>query len=436
MENNIFLLSSAFSKVKFTKNLKLNKFIKSNFLPNEPSQEKIYLKKPRKSSCASSIQILMKDDFQIVEKKNRSKNNSIDNFPGVPKIKSSKKINNFSSYNTILPKINIESKRKSKPIILKPKTNISNIENNNNLEELGHKKIIKKFSYYSLDGKNIYGETKTNQDSYLILTQLNNLLNFNVFAVFDGHGPNGHLVSQYLEKYFIDFFKTNREIKKCKNYSDLFGLFLHSNFIFIKTSISNAENELKNSEIDCQYSGSTCNMIIQIYNKIICANVGDSRSVLFSSSIRSEYINLSIDHKPNLQKEMERIKKYGGVVEKCIYDGVSEGPYRVWKDSNQEYPGLAVSRSIGDLEASKLGVLPEADCFLRSLNSNCKFIVIASDGIWEYLDNKDVCDFVYKGYKKGEDPKNVCRQLVEKSVSEWVSYGSSVDDITAIIIYF
>ena len=69
-----------------------------------------------------------------------------------------------------------------------------------------------------------------------------------------------------------------------------------------------------------------------------------------------EVIQLSRDHKPNLESEKKRIEIFGGKVEKYIERGHKIGPYRVWK-KNDNYPGLAMSRSIGDLVASSLGVI-------------------------------------------------------------------------------
>ena len=188
-----------------------------------------------------------------------------------------------------------------------------NNNNNGNKKNSFEKRIIKNYFALSQTGKTSDGLIKTNQDSYLVLTKINNFSNFNVFAVFDGHGPEGHLVSQFLVKYFTDFFNNNQEIKKCSREIEVFNLFLHANYKVLHHAILLSEEKLKEQKnINSEYSGSTCCMLIQVSQKLICANVGDSRAILISEMIKEDIINLSNDHKPNFKKELERIKKYGG----------------------------------------------------------------------------------------------------------------------------
>ena len=352
--------------------------------------------------------------------------------------------------NTILPKIRLnnlaiiknnniglENGMKKKTISYLNDNDMNKNNKNYTYKNTFEKKIIKNFYALSQAGKNNYGVTKVNQDSYLVLTKINNLFNFNVFAIFDGHGVNGHIVSQFLVQYFTDFFKNNSEIKKCKTELEIFNLLLHLNYQLIRDAITASEEKLKEQKnFNIEFSGSTCCMLIQAYQKIICVNIGDSRAILFSIMIKEEITNLSFDHKPNLKKELERIKKYGGVVEKCLYeDGVTYGPFRVWNSSKQEYPGLAVSRSIGDSEATKLGVLAEPDFNLKTLKNHMKFIVIASDGIWEYLNNKNVCEIIKPFYLTG-DAKGAAEELINQSREKWAKKGDSADDTSVIVIFF
>lgn len=82
--------------------------------------------------------------------------------------------------------------------------------------------------------------------------------------------------------------------------------------------------------------------------------------------------------------------EHGGRID-CFRDemdpDVEIGPMRVWLP-NQEIPGLAMSRSLGDGVAHSVGVssVPEVTEFLTGPND--KFAVVASDGLWEFMSNE------------------------------------------------
>lgn len=107
------------------------------------------------------------------------------------------------------------------------------------------------------------------------------------------------------------------------------------------------------------FSGST---IISCYlqqNKLFCANVGDSRAIVGRQrSSKWEALPLSTDHKPSLEKEADRIRKMKGRVEPYRDElGEPIGPLRVWIQ-HDNVPGLAMTRSFGDLVGASVGVSP------------------------------------------------------------------------------
>jgi serine/threonine protein phosphatase PrpC len=70
--------------------------------------------------------------------------------------------------------------------------------------------------------------------------------------------------------------------------------------------------------------------------------------------------------------------------------GMFYGPKRVWLKT-QQVPGLAMTRSIGDMAATSVGVTAEPEIKVYpNLSPADKFIVIASDGIWDRLSNEEV----------------------------------------------
>ena len=292
---------------------------------------------------------------------------------------------------------------------------------------------VKNVGSQSQAGKGEDGFTKVNQDSFLVLQNEYNLKDFNIFSVMDGHGVNGHLVSRFVTKYFTSFFKNNKKMNSSNDDENAVYYRLKKNeYDILKRAFRHAERDIgKNSDIDANFSGTTCVMVFQVGEKIICANVGDSRAIIVKGN---KVIPLSIDQKPDDPEESKRIIENGGEISQFEEDGEKSGPFRVWK-KGEVYPGIAMSRSIGDLIASTLGVIPEPKFIEDTIDKDTKFIVVASDGVWEFLDNNAVKDIVMPYYEKN-DPNGACKELIKKSTEWWNQEDIVVDDITVVVVFF
>ena len=292
---------------------------------------------------------------------------------------------------------------------------------------------VKNVASQSQAGKGEDGFTKVNQDSFLVLQNEYNLKDFNIFAVMDGHGVNGHLVSRFVTKYFTSFFKKNKKMNSsCADENQIFYRLKKNDHDIVKKAFRHAERDIeKNGEIDANFSGTTCVMVFQVGNRILCGNVGDSRAIMVKGN---KVIPLSIDQKPDDPEESKRIKENGGQIAQYEEDGEKSGPFRVWQ-KGEVYPGIAMSRSIGDFIATKLGVIPEPKFIDEKIDKDTKFIVIASDGIWEFLDNDTVKNMVMPFYEKN-DPNGACKELIKKATEFWNQEDIVVDDITVVIVFF
>ena len=105
-------------------------------------------------------------------------------------------------------------------------------------------------------------------------------------------------------------------------------------------------------------------------------------------------------------------------------------PPRVWSPIG-EYPGTAFTRSLGDAIAEELGVFAEPEMLTRELTQDDKIIVLASDGVFEFLTNQSVIDMC----AKFSDPLEACRAVVAESYELWLQYELRTDDITMICIF-
>ena len=319
--------------------------------------------------------------------------------------------------------------------------NISSIKNNTE-QTIKEKKTVnalkegrvKNVGSYSQAGKSEEGFTKVNQDSFLVLQSEYNLKDFNIFCVMDGHGINGHLVSRYLMKYINLFFKNNKKMNASnQNEDSIYQRLKKSDYHILRRLFRHAERDLhKKSKIDANFSGTTCVMVAQIGDRFICANIGDSRAIMIKTG--NEIVPLSIDQKPDDPEESKRIVQNGGEISQYEEDGEKSGPYRIWK-KGEAYPGIAMSRSVGDFIATSLGVVPEAKFIEEKIDQDCKFIVVASDGIWEFLDNKRVGEIVMP-YYKNDDPDGACKALIKEATEWWNKEDIIVDDITVVVVFF
>ena len=138
-------------------------------------------------------------------------------------------------------------------------------------------------------------------------------------------------------------------------------------------------------------------------------------------------------------EEYKRIINSGGTVSRMINlekNNEEVGPYRVWGKTQANGPGLAMSRSIGDGMAKKLGVHGEPDVYEYNLNENDKFIICASDGVWEYLSNEEVMNIVKESYINGDKAEEACDLLVKSATNSWKNENATtIDDISCAILF-
>lgn len=187
--------------------------------------------------------------------------------------------------------------------------------------------------------------------------------------------------------------------------------------------------------INLNYSGTTVISVLIRSKYCICANVGDSRAIIGRLNKNWHPIALSNDHKPNMPGEKERIENNGGRVEPFKEEnGDFVGPDRVWL-KNEQLPGLAMSRSIGDLVAAQVGVSFEPEIIVHEMSSEDKFLVLASDGIWEFIDNDECVRIVSVFFENGNIEGAAC-ELMNQAVKRWEEEDSVIDDITVIVVFF
>ena len=190
--------------------------------------------------------------------------------------------------------------------------------------------------------------------------------------------------------------------------------------------------------LDVRFSGSTCVSVLTFSKKIYVANVGDSRAILIRQGKQQnqfEVAALTRDHKPCDPLEGQRIITSGGRVDSYRdAHGNKVGPDRVWV-KDEDLPGLAMSRSFGDMVACTVGVNAIPECREVTLCAEDKVIVLASDGVWEFMSNEEVANVVYPFYLQ-RNAEKAAETLVRTAFKRWKGQETySVDDITCIVVF-
>lgn len=297
-------------------------------------------------------------------------------------------------------------------------------------------KKIRSIHQISMTGK-YSNELKINQDSYFIYTNFCENNNLIYLGVCDGHGYQGEEVSSFL--------KDNLPFELSSNLTK----FSHNSFKdqddthkeIVSTFLNIKQRLYENEEIDKEWSGSTCSSLIITNEKLIIINLGDSRSIIGKqndSELNTKLLysfQLSHDHKPTVPEEAERILSNGGVIKQMIGEqGIPIGPMRVYmKEKN--IPGLAMTRSFGDYYAACAGAISEPEIEDYYFEEGDKFIIVASDGLWEYMSNEEVVLTASKYYWKN-DIVGCCETLYKEARKRWIiEEGDNTDDITIIVIF-
>lgn len=257
-----------------------------------------------------------------------------------------------------------------------------------------------------------------NQDDFVIIIDDENF----IIGVFDGHGVYGHHISDYvhleLPKLLFDhpmwFDNPEKAFKDC---------FVKCHQNLIKKSCS------KDFQYDCNMSGSTSTLIYKRDSTLFIAHVGDSRGILGRrTEIGYIPIVLTVDHKPELSEEKSRIIASGGEIRKLP----GHNPARVYL-KGREYPGLSMTRAIGDLVSQSIGVICVPQTSEIELTAEDEFIILCSDGVWEFISDEEATRVVSTSNR---DPKEAAARLAALAWTKWITNeGNVVDDITVVVVF-
>ncbi|XP_042036357.1 probable protein phosphatase 2C 59 [Salvia splendens] len=216
-----------------------------------------------------------------------------------------------------------------------------------------------------------------------------------LFGVFDGHG--GARAAEYVKhNLFSNLIRHPKFISDTK--SAISDAYSHTDSEFLKSE----NNQNKDA-------GSTASTAILVGDRLLVANVGDSRAVICRGG---DAFAVSRDHKPDQTDERQRIEDAGGFV--------------MWAGTWRVGGVLAVSRAFGDRQLKQY-VVADPDIQEEKVDDTLEFLILASDGLWDVVKNEEAVSMT----KPIPDPEDSAKRLMQEA-----NQRGSGDNITIVVVRF
>ena len=248
------------------------------------------------------------------------------------------------------------------------------------------------------------------------------------FAVYDGHGLQGHCVSSLCAETFLGSMYGRKAIRTAKHITtDLMRSGIHKTFVKFDQQLRDERVLYQpvpgsttpsyipsgSTQSPLQYSGTTATTVFISDEDIIFANLGDSRTIL----CRSNELHFETkDHSPAVEDEAKRVKAAGG--------RVHTNPNRHTVIMDPDVDGncdFSVSRALADFafkiptdkppEEYMVSPIPDIHVVQRDYQTD-QFLLLASDGIYKSLSSEQVKKFVLKQLQCTTDLAGICRDLI------------------------
>mmetsp|Transcript_26186 Transcript_26186/g.57593 ORF Transcript_26186/g.57593 Transcript_26186/m.57593 type:complete len:490 (-) Transcript_26186:125-1594(-) len=248
-----------------------------------------------------------------------------------------------------------------------------------------------------------------------------------LLCVMDGHGDDGQWPSLRGVRTLPYFLRT-----RCGQY-----LRHGQPAVALTLALRRVQEDLiehaVHQEFDLQACGCTAICVLSHHSeeRVWVASIGDSRAAIISAP--RNVVRETVDHKCAVEAERDRVLAAGGEILEQEYDDGSTD----WRINapGEDYPGIAMTRSLGDLSVKECGVIAEPEISEWSL-TDCRkaLIILASDGVWEFLTTEEVAGLIFSALDQGFSMEAALDQLVKESRKRWLeNEGDYCDDITAVV---
>lgn len=219
-----------------------------------------------------------------------------------------------------------------------------------------------------------------------------------LLGIFDGHG--GADASKFVQDNLIEYLK--KALKEHCNQA----LTEDEIFLALKKCCKKLDDDYKVTG-----DGTTATIALIIGGKLYIANVGDSRTIYVNKQEKA--IQASEDAKPTIDRYQRKIEKLGGFVALKRVNGL-----------------LAVARAIGDKQIAANGqclISPNPKITSYPID-DCKFIVLACDGLYDVATTDEVGKAINEMNRKGITVDEMAKRLVWSALK-----NNSKDNISVVV---
>lgn len=304
-------------------------------------------------------------------------------------------------------------------------------------DEFNSAGVVYRSTIDHIDVSSVQGHRETMEDYHTVQTNIYGRDDLTAVAVYDGHC--GTRASKFCHDVMVDSVIRSAEfLSNLEN--SLAAAMKQTSNAYTKQAMSHGWAD-----------GSTAVVAFIQGNDIVVGNIGDSRAVLGrrnQSTNLLENVDLTKDHKPCDEEELQRIKKAKGWV------GKSFAEYQAAKGSStfrltpgggsfkakpkarniglpdRVYPGgLSVARTVGDVFIKQQcpgAITDRPDIFRQRMCPLDELLVLACDGLWDVVSSAEAVALASSAVESGRDAADYLSGVA-------LNRGSR-DNITVIVV--
>eukprot|EP00929_Paragymnodinium_shiwhaense_P117840 TRINITY_DN8917_c0_g1_i1.p1 TRINITY_DN8917_c0_g1~~TRINITY_DN8917_c0_g1_i1.p1 ORF type:complete len:533 (+),score=118.55 TRINITY_DN8917_c0_g1_i1:91-1689(+) len=270
------------------------------------------------------------------------------------------------------------------------------------------------------------GDCKLGQDNFSVSFLSDG---WEAVCVMDGHGPEGHWPSLRAVRtcpVLLQNGECARMLRKGAVVPALARCF----------EICEEDLEIEAVKDNIMLMDSGCTAVCAVRNKssptVWVAWAGDSRTILIVPG--SGCVRETEDHKTSIPEERKRVEELGCEIEECPVSD-TEIIERI-NIAGTGYPGITMSRSLGDLCVKPYGVIATPQVVQWSYDDMPgAMLLAASDGVWEFIDSQQAAKIILDELEAGRSRQEAVEVLLAASQELWDENegGQYCDDITAVL---